>query len=326
LAAELNIEPFRARQISQWVFQKQALSVDTMTNLSKQARQQLSDRVWISSFVPERIDSSRDGSKKFLFRTSDGHGIETVMIPESRHATLCLSTQIGCAMGCRFCYTGRSGLVRNLSAAEIVNQVSAVLSKEQFGEKMPNLVFMGMGEPLANYDNTLKSIRILLSTWGFNFSHRKITVSTSGLIPQINRLGQDLPVNLAISLNASNDEIRDYIMPVNKKFPIRGLLEAARRFPLPARKRITFEYVLIRDVNDAPEHARELSRLLRGIPCKINLIPFNPHPGATLCQPEERQVAEFQSILHERHFTAPIRRSKGSDICAACGQLGGVIR
>jgi len=325
LVAELDIEPFRARQISQWVFQKHALHVDAITSLSKQTRQKLAGRAWISSFVPERVDSSRDGSKKFLFRTRDGHGVETVMIPESRHTTLCISTQIGCPMGCRFCYTGRGGLVRNLEAAEIVNQISAVLRQEPCGEKLPNLVFMGMGEPLANYDNTVKSIRILLSSWGFQFSHRKITVSTSGLVPQIARLGQDVPVNLAISLNAPNDRIRDRIMPVNKKFPVRMLVAAARRFPLPSRKRITFEYVLIKDVNDAPEHARELGRLLRSVPSKINLIPFNPHPGVAFQAPSEQRIVEFQSILHAQHYTAPVRRSKGSDICAACGQLGGAV-
>jgi 23S rRNA (adenine2503-C2)-methyltransferase len=326
LAGELGLEPYRARQISQWIFQKHAQEIGRMTNLSKDLRMGLEAVAFISSFTPERIDSSKDGSKKYLFRTGDGFGIESVLIPETGHRTLCISTQIGCAMGCRFCHTGREGLVRNLTVAEILNQVHAVMRLEPFGETMPNLVFMGMGEPLANYDTTVKAIRTLLSPWGFNFSHRRITVSTAGLVPLMKRLGEDVPVNLAISLNASNDETRSSLMPVNKKYPLRDLLAAARQFPLASRKRITFEYILIQGVNDSLGQARELAALLRGIPCKINLIPFNEHPAVDFKRPGERAITAFQKVLHDAHFTAPIRSSKGSDIAAACGQLGASLK
>jgi 23S rRNA (adenine2503-C2)-methyltransferase len=321
-AGEQGLEPYRARQISQWIFQKHIREIGLMTNLSKELRTRLEGVAFISSFTPERIDSSADGSRKYLFRAADDLGIESVLIPEPGHVTLCISTQLGCPMGCRFCHTGRGGLVRNLTVAEILNQVRAIMLLEPFGESMPNLVFMGMGEPLANYDNTVRAIRMLLSPWGFNFSHRRITVSTAGLVPQMKRLGEDVPVNLAISLNASNDETRSRLMPLNNKFPIHELLAAARQFPLAARKRITFEYILIKDVNDAAVNARELAGLLKGIPCKINLIPFNEHPAVDFKKPSERSVIAFQKILHDLNFTAPIRHSKGSDIAAACGQLG----
>jgi 23S rRNA (adenine2503-C2)-methyltransferase len=325
LFAKLKIEPFRAKQVFQWVFQKNVEDINNMTNISSQVREKLSETTCISHLKPEKIDVSLDGSKKYLFRTPDNHGIESVLIPERNHQTLCISTQIGCPIRCRFCYTGRNGLIRSLSASEIVNQVSAVLHAEDLGGKLPNLVFMGMGEPLANYENTVKSILIFLNPWGINFSHRKITVSTVGLIPQMKRLGRDLTVNLAISLNAPNDRIRNFLMPINKKFPIKDLIKAAKQVPMLSRKRITFEYILIKDVNDSPNNALELGKLLKNIPCKINLIPFNQHSGASFKKPEEKRIIEFQSILHSQDFTAPIRRSKGYDICAACGQLGGSL-
>ena len=324
-AAELGLEPFRSRQISRWIFQKHASGIGEMTNLSKVLRSRLGDAACISSLTPQRIDVSLDGSKKYLFKTSDGLGLESVLIPEPGHITLCLSTQVGCPLGCRFCHTGSRGLVRNLTVAEILNQVRAIMAREPFGEAAPNLVFMGMGEPLANYDATVAAIRMLLSPEGFNFSHRRITVSTAGLVPQMKRLGHDVPVNLAVSLNASNDATRSRLMPVNKKYPLRELLSAARQFPLASRKRITFEYILIKDINDALQHSRELAALLEGIPCKINLIPFNEHPSAAFKKPDERSIMAFQKNLHDNNFTAPVRRSKGSDIAAACGQLGSVL-
>ena len=325
LALKLGLEPYRARQIAQWVFRHHAVSVDEMTSLSKEIREKLKRVAGISSFAPVTIAASRDGSKKYLFETADGYGVETVLMPEKNHQTLCISTQIGCSLGCRFCFTGTLGFKRNLSTAEILNQVSAALKAENLKEKLPNLVFMGMGEPLLNYENVLKSLKILLSPWGFNFSHRKITVSTAGITPLIRQLAEDLPVNLAISLNAPDDKIRSYLMPVNKKYPLKQLLKEARSFPVPSRKRITFEYILIKDVNDSPAHAEALARLLKNIPCKINLIPFNEFPGTSLQRPDDKRILQFQSILHNHHFTAPIRMSKGSDIVAACGQLGGSI-
>ena len=322
LIAAFGLKPYRAKQIFKWLFQKHAHSVDSMTDLSKDIRKKLSKNSYVGHLTLKRTDQSKDNSKKFLFETSDNNGIESVLIPERNHCTLCISTQIGCPMKCGFCYTGEKGLLRNLSASEILNQVGAVLKTGEFEDKLPNIVFMGMGEPLSNYDNTVKSIQTLLSPWGFNFSHRKVTVSTAGLVPQMNQLAKDLPVNLAISLNAPNNKIRNRLMPINKKFPIEELINTAKNYPLSKRKRITFEYILIKDINDSDENAHELAEILKGFPCKINLIPFNEHPATTFKQPDEDRITKFRAILLKKKFTAPIRRSKGSDIAAACGQLG----
>ncbi len=322
LTSTLGLKPYRAKQIFQWLYQKHAHSIEKMTDLSKDIRKMLSENSYIGHLTLKRVDQSKDNSKKFLFETSDHNGIESVLIPEKNHWTLCISTQIGCPMKCRFCFTGEKGLLRNLSASEILNQVGTVLKTDNFKDKLPNIVFMGMGEPLSNYENTVKSIRTLLSPWGFNFSHRKITVSTAGLIPQMKQLSIDLPVNLAISLNAPNNKIRNRLMPVNKKFPIEDLINIAKNYPISKRKRITFEYILIKDINDSDENAYELAEILKGFPCKINLIPFNEHPAASFKQPDEDRITKFRAILLEKKYTAPIRRSKGSDIAAACGQLG----
>ena len=270
----LDLEPYRARQVFGWVHQKQAATFENMTNLSKDLRARLSRQFSISNFSPCRILRSRDGSTKYGFKTFDGHGIESVAIPERGHLTICVSTQIGCAMGCGFCLTGQGGLVRNLRPGEIVNQVLAVVREENPGDRLPNIVFMGMGEPLANYDNLVKSIRILQDPHALHYTHRKITVSTCGLVPQITQLGRDTDVNLAISLNAPEDQLRSRLMPINKTYPLARLLDAARDYPLAPRKKITFEYILLRDVNDTERHARLLAELLRGMRCKINLIPL----------------------------------------------------
>jgi len=320
--SKFGIKPYRAKQISMWLFQKHAHSIDCMTDLSKDIRKKLSKNSYVGHLTLKRTDQSKDRSKKFLFETSDNNGIESVLIPERNHWTLCISTQIGCPMKCAFCYTGEKGLKRNLSASEILNQVGAVLKTGEFEDKLPNIVFMGMGEPLSNYDNTVKSIQTLLCQWGFNFSHRKVTVSTAGLVPQMKQLAEELPVNLAISLNAPNNKIRNRLMPVNKRFPIEELITTAKNYPISKRKRITFEYILIKDINDSVENAHELTELLKGFPCKINLIPFNEHPATSFKQPDEDRITRFRAILLKKKFTAPIRRSKGSDIAAACGQLG----
>ncbi len=318
----LGLKSYRAKQIFQWLFQKHVHSIEKMTNLSKDIREKLCKNNHIGHLKLRRVDLSKDNSKKFLFETSDNNGIESVLIPERNHWTLCISTQIGCPMKCRFCFTGEKGLLRNLSASEILNQVGTVLKTEDFKDKLPNLVFMGMGEPLSNYENTVKSIRTLLCPWGFNFSHRKITVSTAGLIPQMKQLSIDLPVNLAISLNAPNNKIRNRLMPVNKRFPIEELINTAKNYPISKRKRITFEYILIKGINDSDENAYELAEILKGFPCKINLIPFNEHPATSFKQPDEDRITKFRAILLKKKYTVPIRRSKGSDIAAACGQLG----
>ncbi len=319
---QMGLPPFRARQLFSWLHQKQAANFDQMTSLPQSVRAQLQETFAIRAFEPFRTESSKDGSRKYVFKTADGHGIESVLIPERRHLTLCISTQIGCAMGCSFCCTGQLGLVRNLRPGEIVGQVLAIVREHGLAERLPNIVYMGMGEPLANYDNLITSIRILQDEHGLNYSHRKITVSTCGLVPGIAALGRDTDVNLAVSLNAPDDELRSTLMPINRTYPLAILLEALRGYPLPPRKRITFEYILMRDVNDSDRHARALAGLLKGLRCKINLIPFNEHSGSDVRAPAERRLAGFQSILVANNYTAPIRRSKGADIAAACGQLG----
>jgi len=319
---ELGIENYRAKQITEWLYKHNISNIDEMTNLSKNMRLLLKKVAYISHFSPKEVYISSDGSKKFLFKTHDGYGIESVLIKEKTHWTICISTQIGCPLKCRFCFSGRRGLIRDLSVSEIVNQISTILKDGKFREEKPNIVFMGMGEPLANYENTLKSLKIILSPWGFNFSHRRVTISTVGLIPQMKRLIKEFPLNLAISLNAPSEEIRTFLMPINRKYPIKLLLQEAKKIHLPHRKRITFEYVLIKDINDLPEHAEILAHILKRIPSKINLIPFNEFPGTPFKRPDEKSISNFQAILHKHHFTAPIRRSKGGDITAACGQLG----
>lgn len=320
--SRFGLKPYRAKQIYQWLFLRQAESISCMTDISKDIRKKLDENSRIGHLCLKKVDQSKDGSRKFLFETEDAKGIESVLIPEKNHFTLCISTQIGCPMKCRFCYTGKSGLFRNLTPSEILNQVGTIIKHQNFKDRLPNIVFMGMGEPLSNYQNTVKSIHTLLSPWGFNFSHRKITVSTAGLIPQINRLALDLPVNLAISLNAPNNRIRNQLMPVNKKYPVEALILAAKNYPISKRKRITFEYILIKDINDSVENAAELADKLKGFPCKINLIPFNEHPAISYRQPDEERIRKFRAVLLKNKFTAPVRRSKGSDIAAACGQLG----
>jgi 23S rRNA (adenine2503-C2)-methyltransferase len=322
---QLGLPPFRARQLFSWLQQKQAVDFDQMTSLPASLRSLLKETFTISSFKPCRVAVSRDGSRKYVFKTVDGHALESVLIPEPRHLTLCISTQIGCAMGCRFCCTGQGGLVRNLRPGEIVGQVLAIVREHNLGERLPNIVYMGMGEPLANYEALIKSIRILQDENGLHYSHRKITVSTCGLVPGLLRLGNDTDVNLAISLNAPDDRLRTELMPINKIYPLSHLLEALRTYPLPRRKRITVEYILMRDVNDTDRHARTLTQLLTGIRCKINLIPFNEHPHSAFRAPDEKQLLSFQNILLAHNYTATIRRSKGVDIAAACGQLGRIV-
>jgi 23S rRNA (adenine2503-C2)-methyltransferase len=245
-----------------------------------------------------------------------------VLIPEKKHLTICVSTQVGCALGCTFCLTGTRGLVRNLTASEIVSQICSIRKDFILESDTMNIVFMGMGEPLANYENTRNAIYILTDPSGCNVSHRRITVSTAGLIPEIRRLGHDLPVNLAISLNAATNSLRNELMPINKKYPLEELLVAASKACLPSRKRITFEYILMSNVNDSLKDARALASLLRGIRCKINLIPLNEHAATALKSPDSTTVERFRAFLASQNFTALVRYSKGNDITAACGQLG----
>ena len=312
-------ERYRARQIFKWLYQKGAVSFDEMSNLSKELRRELEMKAFISSLVPHAIDRSSDGTAKYLFRLADGNAVESVLIPDEDRTTLCISSQVGCAMACEFCLTGTFRLTRNLTCAEIVNQVCAVKREAP----VRNIVLMGMGEPLANLENVVKALRIITDSDGLQFSNRKVTVSTCGLVPELEELGRRVTVNLAVSLNATTNAVRDRLMPVNQRYPIAALLESCRRFPLPSRRYITFEYVLIRGVNDTLEDAKRLVKLIHGIPSKVNLIPFNEHEGSSYRMPEQGTIDAFHRYLLDRHVTVITRSSRGTDISAACGQLKG---
>jgi len=318
-----GLEPYRARQIRQWLFKKLAVSFDEMTDLSRSQRALLKDKANISHLEKVRTQVSEDTTEKYLFQLQDGLSIESVLIPERDHFTLCISSQAGCAMGCKFCLTARQGFKRNLTPAEIVDQVIQIRRSMNQPDRLTNIVFMGMGEPLANYYGVIRAIENLIADDGMNFSHRKVTLSTCGLAPQIRKLGRDITVNLAISLNAADDETRNLIMPVNLKYPLKSLLAACMDFPLPNRRMITFEYILIRDINDGPEDALRLVHLLSGLRAKINLIQLNPLPDLEFESPSLESIFQFQEVLIRNHFTAIIRKSKGRDISAACGQLSG---
>jgi len=314
---------FRGDQIFRWLHEKRARDLGAMTDLSKALRAKLEDRARIGGLALEDVKLAADGTKKLLFRTAQGDRIESVLIPMEDRLTQCVSSQVGCKIGCKFCLTARMPMRRNLSTAEIVDQVlwaQEVLGEEQ---RVTNIVYMGMGEPLDNYDNVVASLRILMDELGANFSSRRITVSTSGVVPKIARLGEDVPVNLAVSLNASHNAQRTGVIPINKVWDIDALIAALRAFPLPPRRRITVEYVLLAGTNDTPEDARRLVRLLAGLRCKVNLIPFNPWPGAPYARPSETAVEAFGAILRDAQYTVTIRYSKGEDIGAACGQLDG---
>jgi 23S rRNA (adenine2503-C2)-methyltransferase len=316
---------FRARQLTKWLY-KGALDFAEMTDVSREFRRELAERACLSRLALDIEEVSGDGARKFRWRLADGHGIESVLIPEEDHLTLCLSSQVGCAMGCRFCLTARQGLKRNLTASEIINQILGVKARLGPDKPLKNLVFMGMGEPLANYAALVRALTIIQAPWGLNFSARRVTVSTVGMAPLMPRLGRDVRVNLTVSLNAADNATRDAIMPVNQKYSLDAVLEACRAFPLPRHRRITFAYVLLAGVNDAPAQARGLARLLRGFRAKINLIPFNPHPDLPFAAPPREQVLMFQEILREAHYPVFIRESRGQDIAAACGQLAGELR
>jgi len=320
-----GLEPYRGRQIRHWLFTKLAGSSDEMTNIPKAIRVFVRENAIINLLEEVKTLESEDGTRKYLFKLQDGHLIESVLIPERDHLTLCISSQAGCAMGCRFCLTGKQGLQRDLSASEIMEQVILVKRSLEDPERLRNIVLMGMGEPLANYDAVMKALGNLIAGDGMNFSHRKVTLSTCGLVPEMKRMGRDITVNLAVSLNAADDETRSFLMPINRKYPTSTLIRACREFPLPNRRMITFEYILINNVNDRNQDALRLSRLLSGMRAKINLIPLNPSPNFEMTPPPMKRILHFQEILVKRHFTAIIRKSKGRDILAACGQLTGAF-
>lgn len=315
----------RIAQIRHWLWVRGAAEVAEMTDLPRALREALAGRVTIDRprIVAEQI--SVDGTRKWLLQFADGQTVETVFIPEEDRGALCVSSQVGCTLSCSFCHTGTMPLVRNLSAGEILAQV--LVARDRLGEwpgsrpgrLLTNIVLMGMGEPLFNYDNVLRALRVMVDPDALGFSKRRVTVSTSGVVPKIDQLGRDLPVALAISLHAVRDELRDQLVPINRKWNIASLLEACRRYPI--RRRITFEYVMLKGVNDSDADARELVRLLSGIPAKVNLIPFNPWPGAPFECSSNNRIRAFAAIIEDAGVAAPIRTPRGRDILAACGQL-----
>ncbi len=318
-----GLSPYRAKQIFSWLYRPGITDFSQMTDLGKKLRKSLDDQAFFSSLTTRVREQSKDGTIKYGFLLDDGNMIESVLIPDGERNTLCVSSQVGCAMGCLFCLTATMGFIRNLTPAEIVNQVCAVrddLLQRRLGT-INNLVFMGMGEPLANFANLLSALKILMDQLGLNFSERRTTVSTCGLVPGIKELGEKIKVNLALSLHAVNDDIRGQLMPVNKTWNIAALLDACRQYPLPRRKRIMIEYILLRDINDSEKDAKQLAELMRGIRCKINLLPCNETPDLPYRQPSAEKIACFQQILLDSGYTVIVRSSRGSDISAACGQL-----
>jgi 23S rRNA (adenine2503-C2)-methyltransferase len=331
LAAEMaafGAEPFRARQLWHWLYHRGATDFAAMTTLAKSFRAELEQRYRIGRPAVARGQQSSDGTRKWLLRFGDGQEAECVHIPEEDRGTLCVSSQVGCTLNCRFCHTGTQLLVRNLQPGEIVGQI--MLARDQLGEwpspkddrQLTNIVLMGMGEPLYNYDNVATAMKIAMDGEGLSVSKRKITLSTAGVVPMIRRCGEELGVNLAISLHATNDELRDELVPLNRKYPIADLLQACRDYPgAHNARRITFEYVMLKGVNDSPAEARELVRLLAGIPAKVNLIPFNPWPGAPYECSTDAAIQAFSDIVFAAGYSAPVRTPRGRDILAACGQL-----
>ncbi len=317
---DIGKERFRATQVMKWIHQGLLTDFEGMTNLSKSLREHLAASAAISSPVPEAVTRSDDGTVKLLLRLHDRHAIESVVIPSDDHDTLCMSTQVGCAMGCRICRTAGIGFIRNLSAGEIVGQLLAV-RRAMPETRITNLVFMGMGEPLANFESTVRAVKILTHPNGPGISWQRLTVSTSGVVPGIRKLGDEVRAKLAVSLNAVTDEQRDRIMPINKKYPIADLINALKDYPLPRRQRITIEYVLIDRFNDSEADARRLVKLLNPIRAKINLIPLNADDSCELRSPSPERVLRFQDVLMSRGLTAIIRKSRGQDVQAACGQL-----
>ncbi len=330
LVGELGEKPFRARQLFRWLHRNGAATLDEMTDLSRPLRAALAARTSLMTLERATEQRSVDGTIKWTWRTGDGKLIESVYMPETDRKTLCVSSQVGCALGCTFCMTGTMGLARNLTPGEIVDQVHRANRRlVELGEgpaprPLTNLVFMGMGEPLHNFDRVKAALELLLDEDGPNFSHRHVTVSTSGLVPVMRRLGEETQVKLAVSLNATTDAQRDLLMPINRRWPIGELLAACRSFPMKQGRRITFEYVLLGGVNDTDADALRLSRLVAGIPAKVNLIPYNDNPGLGFQAPAPERVEAFHRILFDRNITAVIRKNRGADIAAACGQLAAV--
>jgi 23S rRNA (adenine2503-C2)-methyltransferase len=323
LAVTLGASRYRGRQLATWMYRKGVTDPEAMTDLPKDFRARLAETHEIALPELERVTPSQDGSRKLVFRLVDGGRVSAVVMPDDGRITLCLSTQVGCGFGCAFCLTGTMGLERNLTTAEIVGQLLAANRLLEGDERVTHIVFMGMGEPLANYANLVAALRILTDArLGIGYSPRRITVSTVGLVTGIDRLGaEDLKVNLAISLHGASDEVRGRIMPINRSWNLEALMAAVRRYPLASRQRVFFEYVMLEGVNDSAEEAHRLARLLRGVRAKVNLIPFNDWEGSGFRRPPLPRILAFQAILLDAGITTTVRWSKGEDIGAACGQL-----
>ncbi len=326
---EVGQKPFRAKQVWHWLYHRGATSFAAMTDLSKDLRTKLEDHFVVSRPGISREQTSSDGTRKWLMEFADGQKAETVFIPDIDRGAVCISSQVGCTLTCRFCHTGTQRLVRNLTPAEIVGQF--MVARDSYGEwptptderrMLSNIVLMGMGEPLYNFDNVATAMKIVMADDGIALGKRRITLSTSGVVPEIHRAGAELGVNLAISLHAPDDDTRSMIMPINKKYPLKELMQACRDYPGASNaRRITFEYVMLKGINDTTAHARALMKLVKGIPCKFNLIPFNPWPGTPYECSDAATVEGFSQTLFEAGFSAPIRTPRGRDILAACGQL-----
>ncbi len=326
--APLNLRSFRLGQLWQQMYRLGAPDFASMTTLAKTLRAELEERYSLGRLEASTTEVSKDGTTKWLFKLDDGSQVETVYIPEKDRGTLCVSSQVGCTLNCRFCHTGTQMLVRNLTAAEILGQI--LTAKDALNDwpaprpdrKLTNIVMMGMGEPLYNFENVKKALLTAMSDSGLGLSRRRITLSTAGVVPMIERAGAEIGVNLAISLHATDDEIRDRIVPINRKYPIEQLIQACRDYPtLNNARRITFEYVMLKDVNDRDEHAHALARMLKDIPSKINLIPFNKWPGAEFERSTDERIQRFANIMMDAGYPSPVRTPRGEDIQAACGQL-----
>ncbi len=326
---------FRARQLLRWIHRRGASRFEAMTDLAKSLRAELAARATVAAPAVVRDSISADGTRKWLLDVGHGNAIETVFIPEDDRGTLCVSTQAGCAVACTFCSTGRQGFNRNLTTAEIVGQLwwaehalrAAFASTAEHERVISNVVLMGMGEPLQNYEAVVRALRLMLDDDAYGLSRRRVTVSTAGMVPQIDRLAADCPVALAVSLHAPNDRLRDDLVPLNRKYPLRELLAACRRYLRSApRDFITFEYVMLDGVNDGDAHARELIALTADVPCKFNLIPFNPFPGAGFVRSPAERMRAFAQILTAAGIVTTMRKTRGDDIDAACGQLAGEVQ
>jgi len=329
LMAELGERSFCAGQVLKWMYQKGVTDFSAMTNLSKSLRGRLTEIAEIRTPVVSRDQIGEDGTRKWLLRIDDQNAVEMVFIPESDRGTLCISSQVGCALNCSFCATGRQGFNRNLDAGEIIGQLwiaNRLLTLAYGTSPISNVVMMGMGEPLLNFDNVVSAMRVMLDDFSFGLSRRRITLSTAGVVPQIDRLGRECPVSLAVSLHAPTDALRNHLVPLNRKYPIHTLLDACRRYVAgEPRRKVTFEYTLLAGVNDSPAQARQLRRLLAGAPAKVNLIPYNPVRGITYQRSDQKTIDQFRAILLAGGIMTITRKTRGEDIEAACGQLAGCV-